>query len=132
MRYVYPSIGFGCGARDWATLFSNAALRPSIVSAFGSLTPFGSLTLAFRAKFRFCGIMARAGALPSASGTWIVRRARAHLKLLTVNGELTVVWKGIRKLTRSERSKRIFIVPPPRTWSKETSCSQIRRLRVGD
>jgi hypothetical protein len=42
---------------------------------------------ALRAKFLFCGIIARAGALPSAWGVSTVRRARDHLKLTTVNGE---------------------------------------------
>ena len=71
-RVMFAKIPFrsdhAFGARDSATLFSSAALRPSIVSPFGSLTPCGSLILALRAKFRFCGIIARAGAFPSTSG----------------------------------------------------------------
>jgi hypothetical protein len=73
--------------RACRTLFSSAALRPSRVSSFGSLTPTGSFTRALRSKFLFSGMRARAGILYYGSIFSPVRRAFDHLKESTASGD---------------------------------------------
>src|SRR5512132_2337682 len=81
-RYAKPSTGLG--ERESWTAFSRAALRPSIVSRFGSLSPGEVFARRFRSKFLFCGIIAAAGLVVDCCS--MVWRSLNHLMLSTVTG----------------------------------------------